>query len=640
MAGRRTRTTQFLALWCLFMSYLASTLVSAVPGTQNGDPNDPMTGTLVYETTVTVAPDEPIGRWFQEGTATEGGYLYRARIETNDAYVHVGYGTDASCQEMIDVAQNYLNDRAFTADKYLSVVPVDGTTGYFCFSYRKSSLSRGVTATIRLYRLNEIALSETIETDKLEVMGPIDESRISDNLFYEYTLEVTDVPFRISYRALRHYRREPDGTSVSDIVRMPKEQTIYPSITYIYNPETDSSERVFLNDSHLIREPGTYEIRVTHRGALSDEDTEGRDMGSGAIFAEIKGEPWAQIPTRCNGYEVEINSPEGPPISLPPGEVDARLYYTNDEEFDWWEVPPGPDDPILNVNIAGIVRTITYGEIGIGGPNHKTWRISSGGPDGQVTVTTPYPFHDGDAALLVICPPGAFEPDPTPTPTPDPQCQVYELDSQLSLIPISEGARLRSVSGVAIVIFNGNIEIPVSGMQWPHPTNFYNAYASMEVAELEVCGDPVNPSPSVTPITPLPSTTATVQLPPTLTPTTTQTPTPTATPTGTMLPTPTALPETPCEGEVWNIPVIPDVVRVRLDTGLKIAVLDATVYINVGESAQTLRPGSYNWSFASESYDVYSLTTPARLILCNLEPLPSPSAIASPPPTWTTDPDE
>lgn len=489
-----------------------------------------------------------------------------------------------------------------------------------------------------MYRLNEIVANETIETDNIHITRPFEHTRTALGLHYEYTIEVTQVPFRLSFKALRHYQREPETTSVSEIVRTPPEQVRYLSQIYVENEEGDAV--FFINDSHIIDDPGTYRIRITYGGRLEGEDSEGREMERGAMFGELAGEPYLIVLPGCNVYNAEIGSNTGSLMDVPAGEYDARFHYRNDEVFDWNEVEPGPDEPILQVDMAGLRYDVTYDEIGIGGTNWQTWRISTSGLQGRFTVDTPYRFHRGDSATFVICPPGTFDPaEPTLSPTPDPQCQVYELDSQLSLIPISEGARLRSISGVAIVIFNGNIEIPVSGMTWPHPASFYNAYAEFEVAELEVCGDGFTPSPSVTPITPLPSTTATA-LPATPTPTTTQTPTPTATPTGTLLPTPTALPATPCEGEVWNVPVVPDVVRIRLDTGLKIAVLDATVYINVGESAQTLRPGSYNWSFASESYDVYSLTTPARLILCNLEPLPNPSAIASPPPTWTTDPDE
>lgn len=130
MARRRTRATQFLILWCLMVSYLSGLFTYAAPITQTGDPNDPMTGELVYETTISVHDDDGF-TWFETGTSLDANYLYRVRIDTDSLYMRVGYGSDESCDDMRELARNYLNDRGLSADSYQSVPPVDGGNGYF-----------------------------------------------------------------------------------------------------------------------------------------------------------------------------------------------------------------------------------------------------------------------------------------------------------------------------------------------------------------------------------------------------------------------------------------------------------------------------------------------------------------------------
>lgn len=130
---------------------------------------------------------------------------------------------------------------------------------------------------------------------------------------------------------------------------------------------------------------------------------------------------------------------------------------------------------------------------------------------------------------------------------------------------------------------------------------------------------------SVPGLTPLPTQTPT----PTNTPTVTNTPTPTNTPTA----TPTATVASGCVGTEYQVPVSPATVDIRLSAGGRFTVADTTVLINVGTQALSIRPGSYTWAEITAVYTVYSLTSPARLVVCaaadataTSSPTPSPTA--------------
>lgn len=126
---------------------------------------------------------------------------------------------------------------------------------------------------------------------------------------------------------------------------------------------------------------------------------------------------------------------------------------------------------------------------------------------------------------------------------------------------------------------------------------------------------------------------------PTRTPTNTRTVTPTGTalPTGT--PTTTLTPtigSLGCVGTEYTVPVADQAIEVFLTQGAQIVVADAPIFVNLPTVAQRILPGTQTWGGATGNYVVYSVTVPARLVVCLTTP---PTLQPTFEPTWTPGPE-
>jgi hypothetical protein len=70
--------------------------------------------------------------------------------------------------------------------------------------------------------------------------------------------------------------------------------------------------------------------------------------------------------------------------------------------------------------------------------------------------------------------------------------------------------------------------------------------------------------------------------------------------------------------------------------GLNFVVADAPITVNFPNESKEIRPGAYSWGAATASYTFYSLTTPARILVCDgsfdeLTPTNTPSPTSAPP---------
>jgi hypothetical protein len=98
-------------------------------------------------------------------------------------------------------------------------------------------------------------------------------------------------------------------------------------------------------------------------------------------------------------------------------------------------------------------------------------------------------------------------------------------------------------------------------------------------------------------------------------PTFTPTITPTATRTPTITPTPRI--DGACIGTEYQIPVSPGTISLTLRYDQKFYIADAPIFVNFAQPRE-LPPGAYSWAVEGGSYTFYSLTTPARLLLCDI----------------------
>lgn len=122
-------------------------------------------------------------------------------------------------------------------------------------------------------------------------------------------------------------------------------------------------------------------------------------------------------------------------------------------------------------------------------------------------------------------------------------------------------------------------------------------------------------------ITPTPSTTRTLAPAYTRTPTQptntrTNTLTPSASNTSTATVTGTRPVEAPCALSVThNIPVAPGTATIKLSLGIQFVVADNPVFVNMSTAVEIV-PGTYTWSEQTADYTFYSLTGPARVLVC------------------------
>lgn len=73
-----------------------------------------------------------------------------------------------------------------------------------------------------------------------------------------------------------------------------------------------------------------------------------------------------------------------------------------------------------------------------------------------------------------------------------------------------------------------------------------------------------------------------------------------------------------------------------MTTTLKFVVADAPIFVNFPSEAKEIRPGAYSWGAETASYTFYSLTTPARILVCDgsfdaLTPTNTPAPTSAPP---------
>lgn len=176
-----------------------------------------------------------------------------------------------------------------------------------------------------------------------------------------------------------------------------------------------------------------------------------------------------------------------------------------------------------------------------------------------------------------------------------------------------------------VYLLSSSAQAPVTTMQ------VYTSFTGSvnlppRYAFFQICGGIATPTSTTTPTSTATTTRTTTGTPAlastatgTRTSTATRTATATATATGTATATVTGTPPVPAPcaiGLTYDVPVTPGTLVLTLTLGLRFVVADAPVVINYNESAITIPPGNYEWQYDARPYILYSLTIPARILIC------------------------